>query len=47
MSTTCFYCEQTITEPSLHFINFFHDFKEREEALCSDCYKEWLEGIKE
>ncbi|UFU00734.1 hypothetical protein KO561_07305 [Radiobacillus kanasensis] len=47
MNDTCFYCDQPITEPSIHFVNFFHNYNDREETLCPSCYKEWLEGIKE
>lgn len=47
MSYKCFYCDHEILEEQLHFISFVSMDKEQEETLCSECYREWLEGIKE
>lgn len=46
MANHCFYCDYEIENENTHFVNFFHSQEEREEPLCQDCYKEWLEGIK-
>lgn len=47
MENTCFYCDDAIEERNIHYISFFHEYREREETLCDVCYSEWLEGIKE
>lgn len=50
MSYQCFYCEHEIERRQVHFVTFVNadiDHVEREEALCDECYQEWLEGIKE
>ncbi|MDC3417352.1 hypothetical protein [Aquibacillus salsiterrae] len=47
MIESCFYCGSHVIEGALHQINFFHNDVDREEMLCPECYKDWLEGIKE
>ncbi|WP_407268650.1 hypothetical protein [Radiobacillus sp. PE A8.2] len=47
MNTQCFYCDDAITGKAIRHISFFHNENDREETLCPDCYKEWLEGNKD
>lgn len=44
MADTCFYC--TDEAEKLHQVSFMTGQDEREEHLCEECYKEWLQGIK-
>ncbi|MEH7117028.1 hypothetical protein V7128_06330 [Neobacillus vireti] len=46
MAETCFYCTEEIEERQLHYVPFVSLNKERDEALCDECYREWLHGIK-
>jgi hypothetical protein len=45
MNETCFYC-QCECDDQVHYVSFYVSNEEREEALCPECYKEWLNGIK-
>ncbi|MBM7655639.1 hypothetical protein [Neobacillus cucumis] len=46
MVEKCFYCTDDIEEKQFHIVPFVTMNEERDETLCNDCYKEWLEGIK-
>ena len=46
MGEKCFYCTDELEDRQQHFVAFITSNGEREEALCSDCYQEWLQGIK-
>jgi len=47
MANKCFYCEADIGEQEpIHQVSFYTNNQEREEQLCSDCYQDWLHGIK-
>ncbi|WP_223591701.1 hypothetical protein [Neobacillus bataviensis] len=46
MSEKCFYCTEEIQEKQLHYVSFFSENTERDEALCDECYQEWLHGLK-
>ncbi|MBU9713790.1 hypothetical protein [Evansella tamaricis] len=44
----CFYCDNQIGEDTYtHYVSFVQSTDFVEKTLCMDCYKEWLEGIKE
>ncbi|WP_243298432.1 hypothetical protein [Bacillus litorisediminis] len=47
MAEQCFYCLREVDDNQLHFVTFLASMNEREEALCNECYQEWLQGIKE
>ncbi|MFT4415070.1 hypothetical protein ACLM5H_14510 [Fredinandcohnia humi] len=47
MSSQCFYCQYPFEDERFHYVAFVNIDSEREETLCKDCYKEWLQGIKE
>jgi len=47
MTTNCFYCQDPFQNERFHYVAFVNVEGEREETLCKECYKEWLEGIKE
>ncbi|WP_181832976.1 hypothetical protein [Bacillus taeanensis] len=47
MSNQCFYCQYEIDNQKLHVVSFYNVNQECEEVLCPECYREWLEGIKE
>lgn len=46
MLEKCFYCTTEIEERQLHYVSFVSSNQERNESLCDECYKEWLEGLK-
>ena len=46
MDEQCFYCNQAIEEKYHHGV-FVMQNEHVEKPLCQDCYKEWLEGMKE
>lgn len=46
MSQKCFYCTNDTEENERHLVTFQVTQMEREETLCDECYKEWLQGIK-
>lgn len=46
MDEQCFYCAQAIEDKYHHGV-FVMQNEHVEKPLCQDCYKEWLEGIKE
>jgi hypothetical protein len=46
MNHTCFYCTDEIEEGKLHEVTFLSSNDERDEKLCSECYQEWLQGVK-
>jgi len=46
MPENCFYCTSEIEKDNLHYAPFISSNKERDEALCDECYQEWLQGIK-
>ncbi|MCK7606190.1 hypothetical protein L3V64_007470 [Geobacillus stearothermophilus] len=45
MNKTCFYC-QCECDDNVHYVSFHANDEEREEALCPECYQEWLQGMK-
>lgn len=45
MNETCFYC-QCECDDNVHYVSFHTNGEEREEALCPECYQEWLQGMK-
>lgn len=45
MDEQCFYCNNQI-ENGYYYGVFVHQNEHKEKPLCSDCYKDWLEGIK-
>lgn len=45
MNETCFYC-QCDCDDKVHYVSFHTNGEEREEALCPECYEEWLQGMK-
>jgi hypothetical protein len=45
MNETCFYCQRECEE-QVYYVSFYAGHEEREEALCPECYQEWLHGIK-
>lgn len=47
MEELCFYCNYQIEEGKQYLVTFFRDGSEKDELLCTNCYLEWLEGIKE
>jgi hypothetical protein len=47
MNHICFYCEHVIKVQKEYLVSFYIQNEEREETLCSECYKEWLQGLKE
>ncbi|MFD2804065.1 hypothetical protein ACFSYB_04030 [Litchfieldia salsa] len=46
MSSKCFYCDYDVEENSVHHVSFNNNNQHQEEVLCSECYSEWLQGIK-
>ncbi|WP_202595415.1 hypothetical protein [Halalkalibacter okhensis] len=46
MEDHCFYCHDEVNERFSHGL-FIHQNEHVDKALCQDCYKEWLEGMKE
>jgi hypothetical protein len=46
MDEQCFYCN-TAMEDGYYYGSFQQSNELLEKPLCRDCYKEWLEGIKE
>jgi hypothetical protein len=46
MLEKCFYCTTEIEKRQLHYVSFVSSNQERNESLCDECYKEWLEGLK-
>jgi hypothetical protein len=47
-SDNCFYCQKTFTDDVFfHPVTFIYNEDERDEYLCPECYKEWLEGVKD
>jgi hypothetical protein len=46
MEENCFYCGEEINDRFSHGL-FIHQNEHVDKTLCQDCYKEWLEGIKE
>ncbi|GHI01551.1 hypothetical protein [Neobacillus kokaensis] len=47
MSDKCFYCANDLEERQMHYVSFVASNQERDETLCTECYQEWLHGIKE
>jgi hypothetical protein len=47
MEEPCFYCNFAIEEGKRYFAPFIRNGEEKDEPLCSDCYFDWLEGVKE
>jgi hypothetical protein len=47
MEEPCFYCDHPIEEGKKYYAPFLRNGEEKEELLCTDCYLEWLVGIKE
>ncbi|GCD82363.1 hypothetical protein [Parageobacillus thermoglucosidasius] len=45
MNETCFYCQVECAD-QVHYVSFYVSEEEREEALCPQCYEEWLHGMK-
>lgn len=45
MNETCFYC-QCECDDNVHYVSFHANDEECEEALCLECYQEWLQGMK-
>lgn len=46
MNQPCFYCSNDTDVHEIHLVTFQVTQGEREEILCDECYKEWLQGIK-
>ena len=46
MSKKCFYCTNDMEDNEIHPVAFQVTEMEREEFLCDECYREWLQGIK-
>ncbi|MEB1806737.1 MAG: hypothetical protein LPK26_05505 [Bacillaceae bacterium] len=46
MDQQCFYCNGELEETNFHYASFIQDSDHVEHPLCSECYKEWLVGIK-
>ncbi|MBT2639904.1 MULTISPECIES: hypothetical protein [unclassified Bacillus (in: firmicutes)] len=46
MKDQCFYCANSLEENYHHGIFTIAD-EQVDKPLCPDCYKDWLEGIKE
>lgn len=42
----CFYCDNEIDKNEAKFVTFYHYDYNHDEALCDECYSQWLEGIK-
>lgn len=45
-TNSCFYCSNETNEKEVHYVSFHVSNTDREEALCDECYQEWLQGIK-
>jgi transposase-like protein len=45
MDEQCFYCQNK--KEIGHYGVFVQQNEQVEKPLCQDCYKDWLEGIKE
>lgn len=46
LSYRCFYCDHDVEVNEAHKVTFDILDDERDEILCEECYKEWLEGMK-
>lgn len=46
LSYRCFYCDLEVDVNELHMVSFNIMDDERDEVLCDECYREWLEGQK-
>lgn len=46
MSHQCFYCTNETNEKEIHHVTFHVSDTDKDEILCSECYQEWLHGIK-
>ncbi|WP_017727622.1 hypothetical protein [Halalkalibacterium ligniniphilum] len=47
MDVQCFYCSERIEEKNQFVASFFLQQEHVDKPLCEECYKEWLEGMKE
>lgn len=46
MEEKCFYCANTLEDKYHHGI-FIIDNEHVDKPLCSDCYQDWLDGMKD
>ncbi|WP_442598245.1 hypothetical protein [Neobacillus sp. D3-1R] len=46
MDEQCFYCHAPLEETNFYGA-FIYQNEHLEKPLCQECYKDWLEGIKE
>lgn len=46
LSHQCFYCTNETNEKEIHHVTFHVSDTDKDEILCSECYQEWLHGIK-
>ncbi len=43
----CFYCQDEMESSITYHAHFINQGEHVEKQLCKECYKDWLEGIKE